>query len=306
MFTIYLPIAEMSVNLFLLLGLGMGVGFLSGLFGVGGGFLMTPLLIFVGIPPVVAVSTQLIQVLASSFTGFLAYWRRDNVDLRMGATLLSGGLVGAVTGIAVFSVLRSLGQIDFAISLTYVVLLGSVGVLTLTEAIRSLWRGKAGRRRRKLHDHNRLLRLPFKVRYRRSRLYISVIPPVLIGAFVGLLAAIMGVGGGFVLVPAMVFLLGMPTVMAIGTSLFQIVFVTGAVAILHAYENATVDAVMALLLAIGGVIGARWGAQMGLGMRAEYLRLGFGVVVVAVALQVAFRLISRPTEIYSLTEVAMR
>ncbi|MFC3229655.1 sulfite exporter TauE/SafE family protein [Marinibaculum pumilum] len=304
MFTIYLPIAEISVNLFLLLGLGMGVGFLSGLFGVGGGFLMTPLLIFVGIPPVVAVSTQLIQVLASSFTGFLTYWRRDNVDLRMGSTLVSGGLLGAVVGVVVFAVLRSLGQIDFAISVTYVVLLGSVGLLTLSEAVRSLLRGKAGRRRRKLHDHNWLQRLPFKLRYRRSRLYISIVPPVLIGAFVGLLAAIMGVGGGFVLVPAMVFLLGMPTVMAIGTSLFQIIFVTGVVAILHAYENATVDAVMALLLAVGGVIGARWGAQMGLGMRAEYLRLGFGAIVLAVAVQVAYRLVARPEELYSLTEIA--
>lgn len=237
MFTIYLPIAEMSVNLFVLLALGMGVGFLSGLFGVGGGFLMTPLLIFIGIPPVVAVSTQLIQVLAASFSGFLTYWRRDTVDLRMGGTLLAGGLVGAVVGITVFAILRSLGQIDFAISTTYVVLLGSIGVLTLVEAVRSLFRGKAGRRRRKLHDHNWLQRLPLKLRYRRSRLYISVVPPILIGAFVGLLAAIMGVGGGFVLVPAMVFLLGMPTGMAIGTSLFQIVFVTGTVAILHAYQK---------------------------------------------------------------------
>lgn len=301
MFTIYLPIAEISANLFVLLGLGMGVGFLSGLFGVGGGFLMTPLLIFIGIPPVVAVSTQLVQVLAASFTGFLTYWRRDNVDLRMGGTLVSGGLVGALVGIAVFTILRRLGQIDFAISFTYVVLLGSVGVLTLTEAVRSLMRGKAGGRRRKLHEHNWMLRLPFKVRYRRSRLYISIIPPVLIGAFVGLLAAIMGVGGGFVLVPAMVFLLGMPTVMAIGTSLFQIVFVTASVAILHAYENATVDAVMGLILAVGGVIGARWGAQVGLGMRAEYVRLGFGALVLAVAVEVAYRLIARPEEVYSIT-----
>jgi len=301
MFTIYLPIAEMSVNLFVLLALGMGVGFLSGLFGVGGGFLMTPLLIFVGIPPVVAVSTQLIQVLAASFSGFLAYWRRDTVDLRMGGTLLSGGLVGAVVGVAVFAILRSLGQIDFAISTTYVVLLGSIGILTLIEAVRSLLRGKAGRRRRKLHDHNWLQRLPLKLRYRRSRLYISVVPPILIGAFVGLLAAIMGVGGGFVLVPAMVFLLGMPTGMAIGTSLFQIVFVTGTVAILHAYQNATVDAVMALLLAVGGVIGARWGAQMGMGMRPEYLRLGFAAIVLAVAVEVLFRLVSRPAEVYSIT-----
>ena len=227
---IYLPIAEMSANILLLLGMGGGVGFLSGLFGVGGGFLMTPLLIFIGVPPAVAVATEANQIVASSVSGALAHWRRGNVDLKMGVVLLIGGFVGSTGGVFLFRALRDAGQVDLVISLSYVLFLGIIGGLMLIESVQAMRRrSDSSAPRRKLHQHNWLHGLPFKMRFRRSKLYISALLPLGVGAFVGLLAAIMGVGGGFIMVPAMIYLLGMPTSVVVGTSLFQIIFVTANV-----------------------------------------------------------------------------
>ena len=252
---IYLPIAEMSVNIFLILGMGGAVGFLSGLFGVGGGFLMTPLLIFIGVPPPVAVGTEANQIVASSVSGVLAHWRRANVDFKMGFVLLLGGFVGSSLGVILFKYLQNLGQLDLVIKLSYVIFLGIIGFLMLWESSRTIIRSRsAAARRGKLHQHNWLHGLPFKMRFRKSKLYISAILPFLIGATVGVLSAIMGVGGGFIMVPAMIYLLGMPTSLAIGTSLFQIIFVTANVTFLQALTVQTVDILLAVLLLTGAVI----------------------------------------------------
>ena len=237
---IYLPIAEVSMHIGVIIGLGGGVGFLSGLFGVGGGFLMTPLLIFFGIPPAVAVSTEANQIVASSVSGVLAHMRRGNVDFKMGGILMAGGVIGSSLGVMLFKYLQSIGQIDLVIQLSYVVFLGIIGTLMLTESVRTIIRSKQpGGMRRKLHQHNWFHGLPLKMRFRRSKLYISAIPPLLIGAFVGVLAAIMGVGGGFIMVPAMIYLLGMPTAVVVGTSLFQIIFVTANVTLLQSIQTQT-------------------------------------------------------------------
>ncbi|MCH6554118.1 MAG: sulfite exporter TauE/SafE family protein, partial [Acidobacteria bacterium] len=259
---IYLPIAELSVNAFLLLGLGGGVGILSGVFGVGGGFLMTPLLIFIGIPPAVAVATEANQIVASSFSGVLAHWRRRTVDFKMGLVLLAGGLVGSAIGVQIFAYLRELGQVELLVSLCYVVFLGIVGALMFIESIRA-WRRTAGGRTAPRRRHHWSHGLPFKMRFRASNLYISAIPPFMVGALVGVLAAIMGVGGGFIMVPAMIYLLGMATTVVVGTSLFQIMFVTGATTLMHAMLNHTVDGILAVLLLVGGVIGAQIGVRIG-------------------------------------------
>jgi uncharacterized membrane protein YfcA len=270
---IYLPIAEMSVNAFLLLGMGGGVGFLSGLFGVGGGFLMTPLLIFIGIPPAVAVGTEANQIVAASVSGVLAHWRRGNVDFKMGLVLLLGGFAGSTLGVMLFSFLRGLGQIDLVISLMYVIFLGTIGALMLYESAKTMRRRKSATGpRRKLHQHTWVHGLPLKMRFRRSKLYISALLPFSVGFLVGVLAAIMGVGGGFVMVPAMIYLLGMPTAVVVGTSLFQIIFVTANVTFLQAYANQTVDVVLALMLLIGAVIGAQFGARAGAKLHGEELR----------------------------------
>ncbi len=232
---LYLPIAEMSANIFLLLGMGGGVGILSGIFGVGGGFLMTPLLIFIGVPPAVSVATEANQIVASSVSGVLAHWRRSNVDFKMGIVLLIGGILGSTFGVWLFSILRQVGQIDLVISLSYVVFLGVIGVLMAIESARAMLpalRGGSGGRG-KLHQHYWVHGLPLKMRFRRSKLYISALLPLGIGTLVGILAAIMGVGGGFIMVPAMIYLLGMPTSVVVGTSLFQIIFVTANVTFLQ-------------------------------------------------------------------------
>ncbi|MEM7072821.1 MAG: sulfite exporter TauE/SafE family protein, partial [Pseudomonadota bacterium] len=239
---IYLPVAEVSANLYLLLIMGAGVGMLSGIFGVGGGFLMTPLLIFSGIPPAVAVGTEANQIVAASVSGALAHWRRGNVDIKMGLFLLAGGLAGSVLGVFLFAWLRSLGQIDLVIRLSYVVFLGLIGLLMFQESLRSLLRTRRGiAKRGKLHKHTFLHGLPFRTRFARSRLYISALLPIVIGFFVGILSAIMGVGGGFIMVPAMIYLLGMPTSVVVGTSLFQILFVTANATFLQATVNQSVD-----------------------------------------------------------------
>lgn len=297
---IYLPIAEVSVNAFLLLGLGGLVGILSGMFGVGGGFLMTPLLFFIGIPPAVAVATEANQIVASSFSGVLAHVKRRSVDFRMGTVLLIGGLIGAALGVLVFNYLKALGQVDLLVRLCYVIFLGVIGALMFVEslnAIRKTRKGGAVPTRRK---HGIVHKLPFKMRFRTSGLYISVIPPVLVGIAVGILAAIMGVGGGFIMVPAMIYLLGMPTKVVIGTSLFQIIFVTAFTTLLHATTNYTVDMVLAVLLLVGGVIGAQIGTRIGTKLKAEQLRILLALMVLAVCGKLALDLLIMPTELFSL------
>jgi uncharacterized membrane protein YfcA len=301
---IYLPIAEMSVNLFLLLGLGGVVGFLSGVFGVGGGFLMTPLLILLGIPPAVAVGTQASQILASSFSGTIAHMRRGNVDVRMGLVLVIGGLLGSAIGIWLFGLLRRLGQIDLSISLAYVLFLGVVGALMLVESVRAWLRMRARRSTfTKRHRHLWLHGLPLKIRFHKSRLYISALMPFGLGVLAGILVAIMGVGGGFLMVPAMIYLIGMPTQMVVGTSLFQISFVTAATTLLHAANNQTVDVILALALIVGGVIGAQFGSSAGAHLRAEQLRLLLGLIVLAVCVKLGYDLIATPADLYSLAPV---
>ncbi len=277
--------------------MGGGVGFLSGLFGVGGGFLMTPLLIFVGIPPTVAVATEANQIVASSVSGVLAHWRRGNVDFKMGAMLLVGGVVGSTFGVWLFSILRSLGQIDLVIKLSYVVFLGIIGGLMFLESSRSILRSRrqAPPKRR---THNWMHGLPFKMRFRRSRLYISALMPISIGFLVGVLSAIMGVGGGFVMVPAMIYLLGMPTSVVVGTSLFQIIFVTANATFLQATMNQTVDIVLALILLIGGVIGAQIGARFGGKLNGEQLRILLAIMVLGVCLKIGLDLVVTPDDLY--------
>jgi uncharacterized membrane protein YfcA len=301
---IYLPIAEVSVNAYLLFGIGGIVGLLSGLFGVGGGFLITPLLFFIGIPPTVAVATGANQVVASSISAVLAHLKRKTVDLRMGVVLLVGGLAGSALGIWVFNLLSRLGQIDLIVQLCYVVFLGLVGLLMLQESLRALSRARTGPQAHiKRHQHNWVHRLPFKVKFRTSGLYISVIPPLMVGMFVGVLAAIMGVGGGFVMVPAMIYLLGMPTKVVIGTSLFQIIFVTGFTTFMHAATNQSVDILLALLLILGGVVGAQIGTRLSARLKAEQLRILLAALVLLVCGKLAFDLLVRPDELYTLSPV---
>ena len=298
---VYLPIAEVSVNAFLLLGLGGIVGVLSGMFGVGGGFLMTPLLFFIGIPPAVAVATEANQIVASSFSGVLAHLKRKTVDLKMGTVLLIGGLIGAALGVVVFNYLRSLGQVDLLVKLCYVVFLGVIGALMFVESLRAIRRtASTGGARTPRKKHTWVHNLPFKMKFRVSGLYISVIPPLVVGVLVGILAAIMGVGGGFIMVPAMIYLLGMPTKVVVGTSLFQIIFVTAFTTMLHATTNFTVDIVLAVLLLVGGVIGAQIGTRIGVNMKAEQLRILLAIMVLAVCGKLALDLLLTPAELYSL------
>lgn len=298
---IYLPIAEMSVNIFLILGMGGAVGFLSGLFGVGGGFLMTPLLIFIGVPPPVAVGTEANQIVASSVSGVLAHWRRANVDFKMGFVLLLGGFIGSSLGVILFKYLQNLGQLDLVIKLSYVIFLGIIGFLMLWESSRTIIRSRsAAARRGKLHQHNWFHGLPFKMRFRKSKLYISAILPFLIGATVGVLSAIMGVGGGFIMVPAMIYLLGMPTSLAIGTSLFQIIFVTANVTFLQALTVQTVDILLAVLLLTGAVIGAQFGSKYSVRMKGEQLRALLALLVLGVCVKMIFDLTVMPADLYSI------
>jgi uncharacterized membrane protein YfcA len=298
---IYLPIAEISINIFLILGLGGMVGLLSGIFGVGGGFLMTPLLIFLGVPAAVAVGTEANQIVASSVSGVLAHWRRGNVDIKMGIILLAGGIVGSTIGVYIFALLREIGQIDLAIKLSFIVFLGIIGSLMLVESTRAILRSRRpGGKRRKLHQHNWLHGLPFKMRFRKSKLYISALLPFGVGLIVGILSAIMGVGGGFIMVPAMIYLLGMPTSVVVGTSLFQIIFVTANVTFLQSVQTQTVDVVLAGLLLIGGVIGAQFGTRIGAMLRGEQLRGLLALIVLAVCLKLVWDVVITPEDIFSL------
>ena len=298
---VYLPIAEMSVDALLLLGIGFGVGWLSGLFGVGGGFLLTPLLMLIGIPSAVAVASGANQTLGASISGLIAQWRRGNVDWRMGLTLFAGGLLGSALGVQIFALLKRWGQVDVAVSLFYVVILGIVGALMVRESVTALLRRRRGTvPRRKLHEHTWLHGLPFKRRFRDSRLYISVIPPLVIGFGIGMLSAIMGVGGGFMLVPAMIYILGMPTSIVIGTSLFQVVFVSANVTLLQAWQVGSVDIVLTMLLLAGGVAGAQFGAAMGTKLRGEETRALLGLLVLSVAFALAWNLLQMPSRAFTL------
>ena len=300
--SIYLPIAEMNINILLIIFIGMVVGGLSGLFGVGGGFLMTPLLIFLGIPPAVAVGTEAPHVLASSVSGVVAHWRRKNVDFKMGFFLLIGGIFGSTVGVNIFKLLRGFGQIDMVIQMLFLIFLGFIGFSMAFESARTTitkYRTTSSIRT-KLHQHSWIHGLPFKLRFHRSKLYISAIPPIIIGFFVGLLSAIMGVGGGFIMIPAMVYILGMSTNVVVGTSLFQIIFVTANSTFFQSYLNQTVDIVLAALMIIGGVIGAQIGASIGTKLKAEYLRGILAIIVLIVCAKIFADLTLTPSNLFSL------
>jgi uncharacterized membrane protein YfcA len=298
---IYLPVAEMSANIFVFLAMGGAVGFLSGLFGVGGGFLMTPLLMFSGVPPAVAVGTESAQIVASSVSGAIAQWRRRNVDFTMGLVLLAGGVLGSLVGVQLVGDLRRLGLFEFFVSLCYVTFMGVIGALMLIESLNAMRKVSGGLvlSPRRSGQHHWWHGLPLKLRFHRSKLYISAVPPFVLGIFVGLLAAIMGVGGGFILVPAMIYLLRVPTSVVVGTSLFQITFLTAATTVLHASRNQTVDVVLAILLMIGGVIGAQLGAAAGVKLKAEHLRFLLAALVLLVGVRFAWQLVVQPADLYS-------
>lgn len=300
--SIYLPIAEMNVNILLIVLLGMLVGGLSGLFGVGGGFLMTPLLIFLGIPPAVAVGTEAPHVLASSVSGVIAHWRRKNVDFKMGFFLMIGGVVGSTVGVNLFKILKVFGQIDIVIQMLFLIFLGFIGFSMAFESAKTTitkYRTTSSIRT-KLHQHSWIHGLPFKLRFHRSKLYISTIPPIIIGFFVGVLSAMMGVGGGFIIIPAMVYLLGMSTNVVVGTSLFQIIFVTANSTFFQSYLNQTVDIVLASLMIVGGVIGAQIGARLGTKLKAEYLRGILAILVLVVCAKIFTDLTLTPANLFSL------
>ena len=299
--SIYLPIAEININIFLIVFIGMLVGALSGLFGVGGGFLMTPLLIFLGIPPVVAVGSEAPHVLASSVSGVIAHWRKKNVDFKMGFFLLSGGLVGSTVGVNLFKVLKTYGQIDIVIQFLFLIFLGFIGMSMAFESAKTTIKNyrTTSAIRTKLHQHSWIHGLPFKLRFHRSKLYISAIPPILIGFFVGVLSAMMGVGGGFIMIPAMVYILGMSTNVVVGTSLFQIIFVTANSTFFQSYLNQTVDIVLSALMILGGVIGAQIGVRIGTKLKAEYLRGILAILVLLVCAKILTDLILTPSDLFS-------
>ena len=299
---IYLPIAEVSVNAPLIVALGALVGFISGLFGIGGGFLMTPILVFIGIPPAVAVGSLSNHVAASSMSSVVAYGRRRAVDWRMGGVLAAGGAAGSIVGVELFRWLRLLGQADLVVALSYLIFLGVIGALMFWESLGAIMRRRRNAPAPARRDRRPpwLYGLPGKMRFPRSRLYISVIPPIVLGAFVGVLSAIMGVGGGFVLVPAMVYVLRMPAGVVVGTSLFQIIITTAITGVLQAGRNQTVDIVLAILLLAGGVIGAQLGARASTRFRAEELRALLALIVLLVGLRMGLGLFFTPREAFVL------
>jgi uncharacterized membrane protein YfcA len=298
---VYLPIAEVSVNAPLMVVLGAVVGFISGLFGIGGGFLMAPILVLMGVPPAVAVASQANHVLASSTSSVMAYSRLKAVDYKMGLVTATGGVAGAVAGVELFRLLRLLGQADLLVSLSYLIFLGVVGGLMLFESLDALLRHRRGEppRRPRQRRPAWLYGLPFRLRFPRSRLYISVIPPLLLGLLTGVLSAIMGVGGGFILVPAMVYLLRMRGFVVVGTSLFQIVITTAVTTLLQAGRNQTVDILLSGLLLFGGVLGAQLGARISGRFRADELRAVLAVIVLAVGLQMGLGLLVAPKESFA-------
>jgi uncharacterized protein len=301
---VYLPIAELPVNALLMLALGGAVGFLSGMFGVGGGFLMTPMLIFAGIPSAVAVATGANPLIASSITGTVAQYRHKNVDIKLGLYLLAGGAAGALAGVKIVRYLRQEGQFDLLVTLLYVVFMSVVGGLMLIESVRAIRKQRLGRpiTMRRPAQHSWVHGLPFKTRFKTSKLYISAVPAVGLGVIVGLLSGVMGVGGGFIMVPILIYILRVPTNIAIGTSLFQVIFVSAITTVLQAVWNQTVDIALALMLMTGGVIGAQTGAAAGQRLRAEHLRLLLALLVLAVGLRLFVGLFS-PQDLFSVSRV---
>ena len=302
--TIYLPIAELSVNFFLILGIGAAVGFISGLFGVGGGFLLTPLLIFSGISPAVVVASEASQIAATAFSGALAYWRRTLIDFRLGGVLVAGGVVGSGVGVWLFSLLRRVGQLDFAIGIAYVALLGTIGSLMLREAITTMRSQASGvpiKSLRKGGDHGWAHGLPFKMRFHRAKLYMSVLPILALGAGVGLIGAILGVGGGFLTVPALIYLLRVPTTLSVGISLFYTVVTMSVSSFLHATTNFSVDIVLSMLLMVGGVVGAQYGAAVGHQMKGEELRAMLAFLILAVAGRFFYDFVAVPERLFTIS-----
>jgi uncharacterized membrane protein YfcA len=299
---IYLPIADLPVNVFLVLAMGIAVGFVSGMFGVGGGFLMTPLLIFIGVQPAVAVASVSAHVAASSFSGAMAYWRRKALDGALVLTLLAGGIVGTTAGVALFTLMRVLDQLDLVIGLSYVTLLSIVGLLMIGESARAIIRSRQGKpvELRRPGSHIWFHGLPFKLRFKRSKVYVSAIPVVVIGFFIAFIGAIMGIGGGFLLVPMLIYLVRVPTATVIGTSMVLTFITMLSATVLQAVTNHLVDAVLALILMVGGVIGAQFGAHAGQRIRGEWLRLLLGLLVFSVGLRFAFELVLRPEDLYSI------
>jgi uncharacterized membrane protein YfcA len=299
---VYLPIADLPVNIFLVLGMGLAVGFISGMFGIGGGFLMTPLLIFIGIPPAVAVASVASHIAASSFTGALNYWRRRAVDVALALMLLSAGIVGTGTGVWLFTLLRALDQLDLVIGISYVLLLTAVGCLMINESLRAELRARRGQPAtlRRPGSHNWVHGLPLKMRFKRSKIYVSAIPVWGIGFIIGFVGAIMGIGGGFLLVPMLIYFLRVPTATVIGTSMVLTLLTMASATVMHAATNHLVDAVLALILIVGGVIGAQFGARTGQKMRGERLRLLLGLLVFAVGLRFAYELVVQPDDLFSL------
>ena len=297
---IYLPIAEQPIHSLAILGVGAFLGLIMGLVGVGGGFLLTPIMMFLGIPPPVAVASVANQLVAPSVSGVLSHWKRSNVDFKMGAVLLLGGIVGSSIGVLLFNFLGKIGQLDFVIKSSYVIFLTIIGSLMFLESVRLILRTRKGKvSRGKLHQHNWLHGLPFKIRFRKSKLYISILLPILIGVIVGILAALMGIGGGFIIVPAMIYLLGMPTSLVVGTSLFQIIFVAANTTILQASQNQTVDIVLATILLLGSVIGVQIGSRFTNILKGEYLRLILSSIIILVSLKLLADLVTVPSDLFS-------
>jgi uncharacterized membrane protein YfcA len=299
---LFLPVADLPVNVFLILGMGLAVGFISGMFGIGGGFLMTPLLIFVGIPPGVAVASVASHIAASSFSGAISYWRRHAIDLALAMMLLGGGIIGTAVGVWLFTLLRSLGHLDLTIGLSYITLLGTVGVLMMGESVRAIVRRRQGypATLRRPGSHNWLHGLPFKIRFKRSKIYVSAIPVWTIGFLIGFVGAVMGIGGGFLLVPMLIYFLRVPTSTVLGTSMVLTLVTMASATVMHAATNHLVDALLALILMVGGEIGAQFGARAGQRMSGEGLRLLLGVLILAVGLRFATDLVVQPDDLYSI------
>jgi uncharacterized protein len=301
---LYLPIADVPVNIFLILAMGAAVGFVSGMFGIGGGFLMTPLLIFIGITPAVAVASVASHIAASSFSGAISYWRRRAIDPLLALVLLGGGMIGTALGVWTFTQLRLLGQLDLMIALSYVALLTTVGALMFWEGLRAMLRLRRGATvsLRRSGSHNWIHGLPLKLRFKRSKIYLSVIPVVVVGAVIGFIGAVMGIGGGFILVPIMIYLLRVPTSTVIGTSMVLTLVTMLFATMLHALTNHLVDAVLALILMVGGVTGAQFGARAGQKIRGEHLRLLLGLLILAVGIRFAVELVIRPDDLFTIRE----
>jgi len=299
---IYLPIAEMSVNLLVVLAIGGAVGFVSGMFGVGGGFLITPLLIFIGVPPPVAVATGANEIVATSMSGIMAHWRRKTVDLKMGAVLSAAGIAGSGAGVLIFRQLQRAGQIDLAIGLSYVFLLGTVGALMLRESLRTILAQRRGEQTVTGQRHQWFHGLPLKMRFPRSRLYTSVIPIIGLGFGIGILSAIMGVGGGFILVPALIYLIGMPTNVVVGTGLLQVLIVSCFTTLFQSWATQTVDVVLAMLMLVGAVVGAQYGARAGMKLPGEQLRFMMALLVLGVAFRILIGLVIAPEDAFTLVQ----